>query len=205
MSQSPVKVTVTGGGRTDRLRAAVPRRLRADASAPTPPSTSTCSRFPTRSRRPRERRWSSTTAPFPLLAGIDIHDDAGKAFDGLQHRPAGRRPSAWTGHGARRSARGQRRHLQSRRARRSTPAPPTTSRCSVVGNPANTNALIAMNHAPDVPNERFTAMMRLDHNRAISQLAAKTGAGVEEISKMTIWGKPLGDPVPRPAQRQDRW
>ena len=58
----------------------------------------------------------------------------------------------------------------------------------VVGNPANTNALIAMNHAPDVPNERFTAMMRLDHNRAISQLAAKTGASVSEITKMTIWG-----------------
>ena len=58
----------------------------------------------------------------------------------------------------------------------------------VVGNPANTNALIAMANAPDVPNERFTAMVRLDHNRAIAQLAAKTGAEVSEITSMTIWG-----------------
>jgi malate dehydrogenase len=58
----------------------------------------------------------------------------------------------------------------------------------VVGNPANTNALIAMSNAPDVPRERFTAMMRLDHNRAVAQLAAKAGAGVSAVSKMTVWG-----------------
>src|SRR5687768_9114081 len=58
----------------------------------------------------------------------------------------------------------------------------------VVGNPANTNALIAMSAAPDVPRERFTAMTRLDHNRAISQLAAKTGAKVADIARLTIWG-----------------
>jgi len=61
-------------------------------------------------------------------------------------------------------------------------------RVLVVGNPANTNALIAAAHAPDIPKDRFTAMMRLDHNRAISQLAAKTGASVSDIRKMTIWG-----------------
>ena len=61
-------------------------------------------------------------------------------------------------------------------------------RITVTGNPANTNALIAMNNAPDVPRARFTALTRLDHNRAISQLAAKTGAKVSDISKMTIWG-----------------
>ncbi|MEU5659851.1 malate dehydrogenase [Streptomyces sp. NPDC047737] len=58
----------------------------------------------------------------------------------------------------------------------------------VVGNPANTNALIAQAAAPDVPAERFTAMTRLDHNRAISQLAAKTGAAVSDIKRLTIWG-----------------
>ncbi|MCX4795438.1 MULTISPECIES: malate dehydrogenase [unclassified Streptomyces] len=58
----------------------------------------------------------------------------------------------------------------------------------VVGNPANTNALIAQAAAPDVPADRFTAMTRLDHNRAISQLAAKTGAAVSDIKKLTIWG-----------------
>jgi malate dehydrogenase len=58
----------------------------------------------------------------------------------------------------------------------------------VVGNPANTNALIAMSNADGVPNERFTAMTRLDHNRAVAQLAEKTGAAVSEISHMAVWG-----------------
>ncbi len=58
----------------------------------------------------------------------------------------------------------------------------------VVGNPANTNALIAMHSAPDVPNDRFTAMMRLDHNRALTQVAQKTGVAVSEVTNMTIWG-----------------
>jgi malate dehydrogenase len=58
----------------------------------------------------------------------------------------------------------------------------------VVGNPANTNALIAASNAPDVPRERFTAMMRLDHNRAVAQLANKLGAPVSEVTNMTVWG-----------------
>jgi malate dehydrogenase len=58
----------------------------------------------------------------------------------------------------------------------------------VVGNPANTNCLIAMSHAPDVPRERFTAMMRLDHNRAKAQLAKKVGAHVRDVTRMTVWG-----------------
>jgi malate dehydrogenase len=61
-------------------------------------------------------------------------------------------------------------------------------RVLVVGNPANTNALIALSNAPDLDHARFTAMTRLDHNRAISQLASKTGAAVPAISQMTIWG-----------------
>lgn len=61
-------------------------------------------------------------------------------------------------------------------------------RIGVTGNPANTNALIAMSNAPDIPNERFSALTRLDHNRAISQLAAKAGAKVGDIARMTIWG-----------------
>ena len=58
----------------------------------------------------------------------------------------------------------------------------------VVGNPANTNCLIAKSHAPDIPAERFTSMMRLDHNRAIAQLASKAGATVSDITNMTVWG-----------------
>src|SRR3712207_4128852 len=58
----------------------------------------------------------------------------------------------------------------------------------VVGNPANTNALIAMSNAPDVPSERFTAMTRLDENRAISMLAQKLSVGVEDIQDLVVWG-----------------
>ena len=61
-------------------------------------------------------------------------------------------------------------------------------RVLVVGNPANTNALIAASHAPDIPADRFTAMTRLDHNRALSQLAARTGTSVKDIERLTIWG-----------------
>ncbi len=61
-------------------------------------------------------------------------------------------------------------------------------RVLVTGNPANTNALIAQRNAPDIPPERFNALTRLDHNRALAQLAAKTGAAVTDIAKMTIWG-----------------
>ncbi|MGN6093958.1 MAG: malate dehydrogenase, partial [Luteibacter jiangsuensis] len=61
-------------------------------------------------------------------------------------------------------------------------------RIGVTGNPANTNALIAMSNAPDIPKQRFSALTRLDHNRALSQLAAKTGSPVSDIKKLTIWG-----------------
>jgi malate dehydrogenase len=61
-------------------------------------------------------------------------------------------------------------------------------RIGVTGNPANTNALIAMTNAPDIPRERFSALTRLDHNRALSQLAAKTGCTVSDITRLTIWG-----------------
>src|SRR3546814_1083617 len=58
----------------------------------------------------------------------------------------------------------------------------------VVGNPANTNAYIAMKSAPDLPAKNFTAMLRLDHNRALSQLAAKAGVAVGDIEKLVVWG-----------------
>ncbi|MEP7099939.1 MAG: malate dehydrogenase, partial [Burkholderiales bacterium] len=58
----------------------------------------------------------------------------------------------------------------------------------VVGNPANTNAYIAMKSAPSLPRENFTAMLRLDHNRALSQIAAKTGKMVADIEKLAVWG-----------------
>ena len=57
----------------------------------------------------------------------------------------------------------------------------------MVGNPANTNAYIAMKSAPDLPAKNFTAMLRLDHNRALSQLAAKSGKAVADIEKLVVW------------------
>ena len=124
---------------------------------------------------------------FPLLAGIDITDDARAAFDGVNVALlVGARPrTAGMERGDLLSANGG---IFKPQGEAINAGAADDVRVLVVGNPANTNALIARAHAPDVPADRFTAMMRLDHNRAISQLAAKTGRPVSEIRKMTIWG-----------------
>jgi malate dehydrogenase len=124
---------------------------------------------------------------FPGLAGVEIGDDAEKIFDGVNlallvgARPRGpgmERGDLLSANGAIFTAQGK--------ALNAVAADDV--RIGVTGNPANTNALIAMTNAPDIPRERFSALTRLDHNRAISQLAAKTGASVTDIKKMTIWG-----------------
>jgi len=124
---------------------------------------------------------------FPLLAGIDITDDARAAFDGVNVALlVGARPrTAGMERGDLLSANGG---IFKPQGEAINAGAASDVRVLVVGNPANTNALIAAAHAPDIPQDRFTAMMRLDHNRAISQLAAKTGAAVSDIRKMTIWG-----------------
>jgi malate dehydrogenase len=124
---------------------------------------------------------------FPGLAGVEIGDDAEKIFDGVNlallvgARPRGpgmERGDLLEANGAIFTAQGK--------ALNKVAADDV--RIGVTGNPANTNALIALSNAPDIPAERFSALTRLDHNRAISQLAAKTGAAVTDIEKMTIWG-----------------
>lgn len=124
---------------------------------------------------------------FPTLAGVEIGADAEKIFDGVNlallvgARPRGpgmERSDLLEANGAIFTAQGK--------ALNAVAADDV--RIGVTGNPANTNALIAMSNAPDIPAERFSALTRLDHNRAISQLAAKTGAPVTDIKKMTIWG-----------------
>jgi malate dehydrogenase len=124
---------------------------------------------------------------FPLLSGIDITDEAGAAFDGVNVALlVGARPrTAGMERGDLLSANGG---IFKPQGEAINAGAASDVRVLVVGNPANTNALIAASHAPDVPKDRFTAMMRLDHNRAISQLAAKTGRPVTDIAKMTIWG-----------------
>jgi len=124
---------------------------------------------------------------FPLLANIDIFDDATKAFDGANvgllvgARPRGpgmERADLLEANGAIFKPQGE--AINAGAA--------DDIKILVVGNPANTNALIAQANAPDVPAGRFTAMTRLDHNRAIAQLAEKTGATVSDITNMAIWG-----------------
>jgi malate dehydrogenase len=124
---------------------------------------------------------------FPLLSGIDITADPRAAFDGVNVALlVGARPrTKGMERGDLLEANGG---IFKPQGEAINAGAADDVRVLVVGNPANTNALIAASHAPDVPGERFTAMTRLDHNRALSQLAKKTGAGVDDISKLTIWG-----------------
>ncbi|MGK2955122.1 MAG: malate dehydrogenase [Solirubrobacterales bacterium] len=124
---------------------------------------------------------------FPLLEKISITDDPGDAFDGTNigllvgARPRGpgmERGDLLEANGGIFKPQGE--AINSGAA--------DDIKVLVVGNPANTNALIAASAAPDVPRERFTAMMRLDHNRAIAQLANKLGVPVNSVTNMTVWG-----------------
>ena len=124
---------------------------------------------------------------FPTLAGIELSDDPATAFDGANaallvgSRPRGpgmERADLLEANGAIFGPQGA--AIQASAA--------SDVRVLVVGNPANTNALIAAAHAPDVPAERFTAMTRLDHNRALAQLAAKLDAHPADIERVAIWG-----------------
>ena len=124
---------------------------------------------------------------FPTLESVDIFDDPRKAFDGVGVAlRVGARPR---GPGMERGdlleANGG---IFGPQGEAINAGAASDVRVLVVGNPANTNALIAASHAPDVPADRFTAMTRLDHNRALSQLATKTGMPVSAIRRVTIWG-----------------
>jgi malate dehydrogenase len=124
---------------------------------------------------------------FPLLAGLELYDDPAAAFDGANVALlVGSRP---------RTKGMERAELLSENGKIFTVQGKALNehaaddvKVLVVGNPANTNCLIAMNNAPDVPRERFTSMMRLDHNRAVAQLAAKLAIPVTAISQMGVWG-----------------
>src|SRR3954451_12163042 len=124
---------------------------------------------------------------FPLLASTEIFDDAKKAFDGVNVAMlVGARPRS---KGMERSdlleANGQ---IFKPQGEGLNEGAADDVKILVVGNPANTNALIAMNNATDISNERFTAMTRLDENRAVAQLADKVGVGVEEVEDLAVWG-----------------
>lgn len=124
---------------------------------------------------------------FPLLTSVDVLDDPRKAFDGA---------SFGLLIGARPRTKGMERadllaansDIFAAQGSVINDVAADDIRVIVVGNPANTNAAVAAAHAPEVPADRFTALTRLDHNRAIAQLARRTGASVTEISRVTVWG-----------------
>ena len=132
---------------------------------------------------------------FPLLAGVDIYDDPKAAFQGTN--------AAFLVGAMPRRAGMERADLLEANAGIFGPQGKAINdgaaedvRVLVVGNPANTNATIAAHAAGDVPASRFTAMMRLDHNRAISQLAHQTGAAVADVKNLVVWGNHSADQYP---------
>ncbi|MGN6870663.1 MAG: malate dehydrogenase [Solirubrobacteraceae bacterium] len=186
MSDSPVRVAVTGAagqiGYAILFRIASGQLLGGDT-----PVHLSLLEIPDALKAVEGTAMELDDCAFPLLAGVDISDDPNKAFDGVNVALLiGARPRS---KGMERSdlleANGgifkpQGKALNDRAA--------SDIKVLVVGNPANTNCLIAQQNAPDIPAERFTSMMRLDHNRAIAQLAAKANAQVHEVTNMTVWG-----------------
>ncbi|MFD3684706.1 malate dehydrogenase [Nocardiopsis sp. NPDC058631] len=186
MSKAPVNVTVTGAagqiGYALLFRIASGQLLGADT-----PVKLRLLEIPQAVKAAEGTAMELDDCAFPLLQGIDIFDDATKAFEGANvgllvgARPRGKgmeRGDLLQANGGIFKPQGE--AINAGAA--------DDIRVLVVGNPANTNALIAQSHAPDVPAERFTAMTRLDHNRALTQLAKKLGVSINDIKKLTIWG-----------------
>ena len=186
MSTTPVRVTVTGAA--GQIGYAVLFRIASGAMlGPETPVALRLLEIPAAVKAAEGTAMELEDCAFPLLAGIEITDDPNVAFDGANvallvgARPRGpgmERADLLEANGGIFKPQGQ--AINAHAA--------SDVKVLVVGNPANTNALIAMSHAPDVPRERFTAMMRLDHNRAIGRLAARAGVGVGDITNMTVWG-----------------
>jgi malate dehydrogenase len=186
MSNNPVKVAVTGAagqiGYAILFRIASGQLLGADT-----PVHLSLLEIPAAVKAAEGTAMELDDSAFPLLSGIDIYDDPTQAFDGVNVALlVGARPrSKGMERGDLLEANGgifkpQGEALNAHAA--------SDIKVLVVGNPANTNCLIAQSNAPDIPPRRFTAMMRLDHNRAIAQVAKKTGATVSDVTNMTIWG-----------------
>jgi malate dehydrogenase len=186
MANSPVRVTVTGAagqiGYALLFRIASGEMLGKDT-----PVELRLLEIPDAVKAAEGTAMELDDCAFPLLKRINITDDANEAFDGTNIALlVGARPRS---KGMERSdlleANGG---IFGPQGKAINDHAADDVKVLVVGNPANTNALIAMSNAPDVPNERFTAMTRLDHNRALAQLADKLSIGVSEITHMTVWG-----------------
>ncbi|KIF68334.1 malate dehydrogenase [Streptomyces sp. AcH 505] len=186
MTRTPVNVTVTGAagqiGYALLFRIASGHLLGADV-----PVKLRLLEIPQGLKAAEGTAMELDDCAFPLLGGIEITDDPNVAFDGANVALlVGARPrTKGMERGDLLSANGG---IFKPQGKAINDNAADDIKVLVVGNPANTNALIAQAAAPDVPAERFTAMTRLDHNRAISQLARKTGAAVSDIKRLTIWG-----------------
>ncbi|MBS1879474.1 MAG: malate dehydrogenase [Actinobacteria bacterium] len=185
-SNTPVKVTVTGAagqiGYALLFRIASGQMLGEDT-----PVELSLLEIPAAIKAAEGTAMELDDCAFPLLSRVDITDDPVRAFEGTSVALlVGARPR---GPGMERSdlleANGG---IFKPQGEAINAGAADDVRVLVVGNPANTNCLIAMSSAPDVPRERFTAMMRLDHNRAITQVANKLGQPVTAVSNMTVWG-----------------
>ncbi|WP_336661525.1 malate dehydrogenase [Leucobacter sp. USHLN154] len=186
MTHAPITITLTGAGGQIGY-AALFRIAAGDLLGPDQPVALRLLEIPQGMRAAEGAALELADCAFPTLASVEITDDANVAFDGANVALlVGSRPrSAGMERGDLLAANGaifgpQGRAINDRAA--------DDVRVVVVGNPANTNALIAQQHAPDVPSERFTALTRLDHNRAVGLLAAEAGTPVADISGVTIWG-----------------
>ncbi|GAA2707742.1 MULTISPECIES: malate dehydrogenase [Streptomyces] len=186
MTRTPVNVTVTGAagqiGYALLFRIASGQLLGADV-----PVNLRLLEIPQGLKAAEGTAMELDDCAFPLLRNIEITDDANVAFDGANVALlVGARPrTKGMERGDLLEANGG---IFKPQGKAINDHAADDIKVLVVGNPANTNALIAQAAAPDVPRERFTAMTRLDHNRALSQLAKKAGVGVSEIKKLTIWG-----------------
>jgi len=186
VSDTPVRVAVTGAA--GQIGYAILFRIASGQMlGPDTPVHLSLLEIPDAVRAAEGTAMELDDCAFPLLAGVDIFDDPGKAFEGVNvalligARPRSKgmeRSDLLEANGGIFKPQGQALNDQAA----------DDVRVLVVGNPANTNCLIARSHAPDIPAERFTAMTRLDHNRALAQLAAKAGVPVREVTNMTIWG-----------------
>ena len=186
MTQAPVNVTVTGAagqiGYALLFRIASGQLLGADT-----PVKLRLLEIPQAVKAAEGTAMELEDGAFGLLAGIDIFDDPKQAFEGTNVALlVGARPrSKGMERGDLLEANGG---IFKPQGEAINAGAADDIKVLVVGNPANTNALIAQSHAPDVPADRFTAMTRLDHNRALAQLSKKLGVSVTEIKKLAIWG-----------------
>ena len=186
MARTPVNVTVTGAA--GQIGYALLFRIASgQLLGPDTPVRLRLLEIPAAVKAAEGTAMELDDCAFPLLSGIDIFDNPTEAFAGANvGLLVGARPrTAGMERGDLLEANGG---IFKPQGEAINAGAADDIRVLVVGNPANTNALIAQSHAPDVPAERFTAMTRLDHNRALAQLAAKTGASLGDIKHMTIWG-----------------